>query len=92
MAFFMKGEPLVAKLAAIAKFGVFPAVMAAALFYSPPDYIFEVVIFLRTLSWNIGLFKCITIGILTLLNAHQISMSCKDLRPYAKIIYHNCFP
>ncbi|KAJ6306158.1 hypothetical protein OIU77_020351 [Salix suchowensis] len=41
MAFFMKGEPLVAKLAAIAKFGVFPAVMAAALFYSPPDYVFS---------------------------------------------------
>lgn len=41
MAFFMKGEPLVAKLAAIAKFGVFPAAMAAALFYSPPDYVFS---------------------------------------------------
>ncbi|KAK2660936.1 hypothetical protein Ddye_007469 [Dipteronia dyeriana] len=35
---FMRGEPLVAKLAALAKFGVLPGAMIAALIYSPPDY------------------------------------------------------
>ncbi|KAL6527204.1 hypothetical protein OROGR_016294 [Orobanche gracilis] len=34
----MKGEPLVTKLAAVAKYGVLPASMIAALVYSPPDY------------------------------------------------------
>ncbi|KAK9109544.1 hypothetical protein Sjap_017604 [Stephania japonica] len=32
----MRGEPLVAKLAVLAKYGVLPGAMAAALFYSPP--------------------------------------------------------
>ncbi|XAR61511.1 hypothetical protein NMG60_11015956 [Bertholletia excelsa] len=35
---FMRGEPLVAKLAVLAKYGVFPGAMIAALVYSPPDY------------------------------------------------------
>ncbi|GER49692.1 lipoteichoic acid synthase [Striga asiatica] len=35
----MKGEPLVAKLAAAAKYGVLPAAMIAALVYSPPDFV-----------------------------------------------------
>ncbi|KAG5542723.1 hypothetical protein RHGRI_015739 [Rhododendron griersonianum] len=36
---FMRGEPLVAKLAVIAKYGVLPGAMIAALIYSPPDYV-----------------------------------------------------
>ncbi|KAM1014429.1 hypothetical protein ACFX2I_044311 [Malus domestica] len=32
----MRGEPLVAKLAALAKYVVFPGAMAAAVIYSPP--------------------------------------------------------
>ncbi|CAA0812667.1 Unknown protein [Striga hermonthica] len=35
----MKGEPLVAKLAAAARYGVLPAAMIAALVYSPPDFV-----------------------------------------------------
>ncbi|KAG8632203.1 hypothetical protein MANES_18G002601v8 [Manihot esculenta] len=35
---FMRGEPLVAKLAAVAKYGVLPGAMVAALIYSPPRY------------------------------------------------------
>ncbi|KAK3232042.1 hypothetical protein Dsin_003923 [Dipteronia sinensis] len=35
---FMRGEPLVAKLAALAKYGVLPGAMIAALVYSPPEY------------------------------------------------------
>ncbi|CAK9178284.1 unnamed protein product [Ilex paraguariensis] len=38
MALLMKGEPLVAKLALLAKYGVLPGAMIAALIYSPPDY------------------------------------------------------
>ncbi|KAJ8422780.1 hypothetical protein Cgig2_026692 [Carnegiea gigantea] len=34
----VKGEPLVHKLAMIAKYVVFPGAMAAALVYSPPEY------------------------------------------------------
>lgn len=34
----MRGEPLVTKLAALAKYVVFPGAMAAAVIYSPPDY------------------------------------------------------
>lgn len=34
----MKGEPLVRKLAVLAKYVVLPGAMAAALVYSPPDY------------------------------------------------------
>ncbi|KZV40838.1 hypothetical protein F511_29190 [Dorcoceras hygrometricum] len=34
----LKGEPLVTKLAAVAKYGVLPAAMLAAVVYSPPDY------------------------------------------------------
>ncbi|KAK9216996.1 hypothetical protein WN944_009008 [Citrus x changshan-huyou] len=34
----MRGEPLVAKLAALAKYVVLPGSMAAALIYSPPQY------------------------------------------------------
>ncbi|KAI3459930.1 hypothetical protein Pfo_016593 [Paulownia fortunei] len=34
----LKGEPLVTKLAAVARYGVLPGAMIAALFYSPPDY------------------------------------------------------
>uniref|UniRef100_A0A2N9EPM7 Uncharacterized protein n=1 Tax=Fagus sylvatica TaxID=28930 RepID=A0A2N9EPM7_FAGSY len=34
----MRGEPLVAKLAALAKYVVLPGAMVAALVYSPPDY------------------------------------------------------
>lgn len=34
----MRGEPLVAKLAALAKYVVFPGAMAAAVIYSPPGY------------------------------------------------------
>ncbi|CAN6452657.1 unnamed protein product [Victoria cruziana] len=33
---FMRGEPLLAKLANIARFVVFPAAMAASLIYVPP--------------------------------------------------------
>ncbi|KAF2310254.1 hypothetical protein GH714_007430 [Hevea brasiliensis] len=35
---FMRGEPLVAKLAAVAKYVVLPGTMLAALIYSPPRY------------------------------------------------------
>ncbi|KAL5845502.1 hypothetical protein ACOSQ3_011557 [Xanthoceras sorbifolium] len=35
---FMRGEPLVAKLAVLAKYAVLPGAMIAALVYSPPDY------------------------------------------------------
>lgn len=35
---FMRGELLVAKLAALARFMVLPGAMAAAVIYSPPDY------------------------------------------------------
>ncbi|KAK6939190.1 hypothetical protein RJ641_028721 [Dillenia turbinata] len=35
---FMRGEPLVAKLALLAKYAILPGAMAAALVYSPPDY------------------------------------------------------
>ncbi|KAM7496530.1 hypothetical protein LguiA_020944 [Lonicera macranthoides] len=38
MAGFMRGEPLVAKLAVLAKYAVLPGAMAVALIYSPPDY------------------------------------------------------
>lgn len=38
MALFTRGEPLVAKLAALAKYVVLPGAMAAAVIYSPPDY------------------------------------------------------
>lgn len=34
----MKGKPLVAKLAAAAKFVVLPGAMVAAVLYSPPEY------------------------------------------------------
>ncbi|KAG2693004.1 hypothetical protein I3843_08G076000 [Carya illinoinensis] len=34
----MRGEPLVMKLAALAKYVVLPGAMAAALIYSPPHY------------------------------------------------------
>ncbi|PIN05262.1 hypothetical protein CDL12_22202 [Handroanthus impetiginosus] len=34
----LKGQPLVTKVAAVAKYGVLPAAMIAALVYSPPDY------------------------------------------------------
>ncbi|EYU36588.1 hypothetical protein MIMGU_mgv1a017608mg [Erythranthe guttata] len=34
----LKGEPLITKLAALAKYGVLPGAMIAALIYSPPDY------------------------------------------------------
>lgn len=34
----MKGEPLVRKIALIAKYAVFPGAMAAAVIYSPPTY------------------------------------------------------
>ncbi|OIT29793.1 hypothetical protein A4A49_16418 [Nicotiana attenuata] len=34
----MKGEPLVRKVALIAKYVVFPGAMAAAVIYSPPTY------------------------------------------------------
>ncbi|OMP07298.1 hypothetical protein COLO4_07461 [Corchorus olitorius] len=36
----LKGEPLVTKLAALAKYAVLPGSMFAALFYSPSDYWF----------------------------------------------------
>lgn len=36
----MRGEPLVRKLALFAKYAVLPAAMAAALVYSPPDYVY----------------------------------------------------
>lgn len=35
---FMRGEPLVRKLAVLSKYGVLPGAMIAALIYSPPDY------------------------------------------------------
>ena len=35
---FMRGEPLVSKLAMLAKYAVLPGAMIAALIYSPPDY------------------------------------------------------
>ncbi|PSR99489.1 DNA helicase [Actinidia chinensis var. chinensis] len=38
---FMRGEPLVAKLAVLAKYAVLPGAMVAALIYSPPDYAYE---------------------------------------------------
>ncbi|KAL7261565.1 hypothetical protein ACSBR1_000078 [Camellia fascicularis] len=34
----MRGEPLVAKLAVLAKYAVLPGAMVAALIYSPPHY------------------------------------------------------
>lgn len=34
----MRGEPLVTKLAMLAKYVVFPGAMVAALVYSPPDF------------------------------------------------------
>jgi hypothetical protein len=34
----MRGEPLVKKLALLAKYVVLPGAMVAALVYSPPDY------------------------------------------------------
>ena len=34
----MRGEPLVTKLAVLAKYVVLPGAMAAAVLYSPPDY------------------------------------------------------
>ncbi|CAB4267529.1 unnamed protein product [Prunus armeniaca] len=34
----MRGEPLVTKLAVLAKYVVLPGAMVAALIYSPPDY------------------------------------------------------
>lgn len=36
----MRGEPLVRKLAVFAKYLVLPGAMAAALVYSPPDYVY----------------------------------------------------
>lgn len=38
MALFMKGQPLVSKLAALAEYAVLPAAMVAAIVYSPPNY------------------------------------------------------
>lgn len=35
----LKGEPLVTKLAAVAKYAVLPGAMIAALIYSPPDFL-----------------------------------------------------
>ncbi|CAK8575044.1 unnamed protein product [Lathyrus sativus] len=35
---FMKGKALVTKLAALARYGVLPGAMVAALVYSPPNY------------------------------------------------------
>ncbi|PIN26713.1 hypothetical protein CDL12_00523 [Handroanthus impetiginosus] len=35
----LKGHPLVTKVAVVAKYGVLPASMIAALIYSPPDYV-----------------------------------------------------
>lgn len=37
----MKGEPLVTKLAALAKYAVLPGTMIAALIYSPPNYAYS---------------------------------------------------
>ncbi|KGN55532.1 hypothetical protein Csa_011995 [Cucumis sativus] len=37
----MKGEPLLRKLAVFAGYIVLPGAMAAALIYSPPDYIYS---------------------------------------------------
>ncbi|KAL0545330.1 hypothetical protein IC582_015208 [Cucumis melo] len=37
----MRGEPLLRKLAALAQYVVLPGAMAAALIYSPPDYIYS---------------------------------------------------
>ncbi|KAL9262944.1 hypothetical protein AKJ16_DCAP11403 [Drosera capensis] len=34
----LRGEPLLSKLAMVAKFVVFPGAMIASLVYSPPDY------------------------------------------------------
>ncbi|KAJ4846468.1 hypothetical protein Tsubulata_047301 [Turnera subulata] len=41
MSFFMKGEPLVTKLASFAKNVVLPGTMIAALLISPPDYVYS---------------------------------------------------
>ncbi|GAB2232426.1 hypothetical protein Droror1_Dr00011459 [Drosera rotundifolia] len=38
MSGFLRGEPLLSKLATVAKFVVFPGAMIASLVYSPPDY------------------------------------------------------
>ena len=38
MMMMMRGEPLVTKLAVLAKYVVLPGAMAAAVLYSPPDY------------------------------------------------------
>ena len=35
---FMRGEPLVTKLAVLAKYVMLPGAMLAAVVYSPPDY------------------------------------------------------
>ncbi|KAJ1427993.1 hypothetical protein SESBI_09387 [Sesbania bispinosa] len=35
---FMKGKPLVTKVAALARYGLLPGAMVAALVYSPPHY------------------------------------------------------
>jgi len=35
---FLKGKAVVTKVAALARFGVLPAAMVAALVYSPPNY------------------------------------------------------
>nr|AFK39490.1 unknown [Lotus japonicus] len=34
---FMKGKPLVTKVAALARYGLLPGAMVAALVYSPPN-------------------------------------------------------
>jgi hypothetical protein len=35
---FMKGKAVITKVAALARFGVLPGAMVAALVYSPPNY------------------------------------------------------
>ncbi|KAF4349325.1 hypothetical protein G4B88_003157, partial [Cannabis sativa] len=36
---FLKGEPLIRKLALVSKYAVLPGAMIAALVYSPPDFV-----------------------------------------------------
>lgn len=38
---FMRGKPLIAKVAALATYVVFPAAMVAAVIYSPPSYTYS---------------------------------------------------
>ncbi|KAF4352412.1 hypothetical protein G4B88_018844 [Cannabis sativa] len=37
---FLKGEPLIRKLALVSKYAVLPGAMIAALVYSPPDFVY----------------------------------------------------